>query len=728
MAAWETDEIRPRRPTPVDEAIGGLLIFEQTLWDAVPRYLRRSTARCGPRPDGRCRSTRRRSASDRGWAATATAIPTVTPRGHPPGLRGLAVDGGRPLRARDRRAPARAVDDRRDAGAAGARRGAREPYRAVLREVRDRLRATREHLGRELCAAELPPVDCRGRNRRRSRRTVDVGAASSRCSSVTDRSSKPGRAHRRRPADRRAAPHRGVRPTLVRLDVRQHASRHAAALDAITAHPGLGSLPATGTRSERQAFLTARACAILDRSCRPISWRTTRSATCSTLSSWLARFHPESLGAYVVSMAQAPSDVLAVEVLQAHSPAAAAGRCRSSSRSTTWAAPPATMRALLAIPEYRARIDGRQEVMIGYSDSAKDGGRLTANWALYRGTGGHRRRLPRRRRRADAVPRPRRQHQPRRRADLPRDPVAAARIGRRPAACHRAGGDDPGAVRIAGYRRADARGVHDGDARGDARAAAGRRRRVARAMERLPKTARGVYRDVVYEDPRFIEYFRAATPEVGARHAADRQPSGPPRRPTAASIRCGPSPGCSPGRRRGCCSPRGSAPAKRSSSALERGEQALHPRDVCGLALLPLHPRSDRDGARRIRCANRRRVRSPAGAPDTAPVGADLRRRLDDDHCSPCSGHGQGTSARRKTWCCGDRSRCGTLTCIRSTWFRSSCSAACAKMARRTGFADFQGVHGHRQRDCGGDAEYRLTPRVHSVRDPKQQRRYSNVT
>jgi phosphoenolpyruvate carboxylase len=33
-------------------------------------------------------------------------------------------------------------------------------------------------------------------------------------------------------------------------------------------------------------------------------------------------------------------------------------------------------------------------------------------------------------------------------------------------------------------------------------------------MDRLSKTARTVYRDVVYEDPRFIEYFRTATPEV----------------------------------------------------------------------------------------------------------------------------------------------------------------------------------------------------------------------
>ncbi|XP_042502580.1 phosphoenolpyruvate carboxylase 4 [Macadamia integrifolia] len=44
-AIWQTDELRRQQPTPVDEARAGLHIVEQSLWRAVPHYLRRvSTA------------------------------------------------------------------------------------------------------------------------------------------------------------------------------------------------------------------------------------------------------------------------------------------------------------------------------------------------------------------------------------------------------------------------------------------------------------------------------------------------------------------------------------------------------------------------------------------------------------------------------------------------------------------------------------------------------------
>ncbi|KAM1008119.1 hypothetical protein ACFX2A_004694 [Malus domestica] len=65
-------------------------------------------------------------------------------------------------------------------------------------------------------------------------------------------------------------------------------------------------------------------------------------------------------------MATAPSDVLAVELLQ-HLEAA-----------------PAALSRLFSIDWYRERINGTQEVMIGYSDSGKDAGRFSAAWQLYK--------------------------------------------------------------------------------------------------------------------------------------------------------------------------------------------------------------------------------------------------------------------------------------------------------------------------------------------------------
>ena len=105
----------------------------------------------------------------------------------------------------------------------------------------------------------------------------------------------------------------------------------------------------------------------------------------------LASIPPESLGAYVITMAARPSDVLAVEYLQRRAgidPPLRVVPLFETARDLRAAGE--VIDRLLSVPWYRARIaaaGNRQEVMIGYSDSSKDIGRVAAAWELYKAQG-----------------------------------------------------------------------------------------------------------------------------------------------------------------------------------------------------------------------------------------------------------------------------------------------------------------------------------------------------
>ena len=99
----------------------------------------------------------------------------------------------------------------------------------------------------------------------------------------------------------------------------------------------------------------------------------------------IARMPPGSLNAYVITMTRAASDVLAVELLQKEARVAAPLRTVPLFETARDLQDAATiLDTLFDKPWYRARIHGRQQVMLGYSDSAKDVGRLTAGWELYK--------------------------------------------------------------------------------------------------------------------------------------------------------------------------------------------------------------------------------------------------------------------------------------------------------------------------------------------------------
>jgi len=171
--------------------------------------------------------------------------------------------------------------------------------------------------------------------------------------------------------------------TLAPLDIRQSADRHTEALDTITRAIGLGSY-AAWDESARLDFLVREI--PNRRPLIPLDLETSPPVR-DVLDTFkvIATLHHESLGRYIVSMAQQASDVLAVILLEVHSGVTRPLRVAPLFETADdLRRAPLVLDRLLAIPWYRDRIGGVQDVMVGYSDSAKDVGRLSAGWELYR--------------------------------------------------------------------------------------------------------------------------------------------------------------------------------------------------------------------------------------------------------------------------------------------------------------------------------------------------------
>ena len=159
------------------------------------------------------------------------------------------------------------------------------------------------------------------------------------------------------------------------LDIRQHARVHSDAINEIA------QISAPQTSSEPLAGLSAASMELLH--------------TFRTLAAARSNFEPEAITRYIVSGAESEADIFAVLRLAALSGLQVAG---SDNDPGVMPVPlfesiealrnaPEVMRRVWTSLQYRELLPswhGWQEVMLGYSDSNKDGGMLTSTWELHK--------------------------------------------------------------------------------------------------------------------------------------------------------------------------------------------------------------------------------------------------------------------------------------------------------------------------------------------------------
>lgn len=181
---------------------------------------------------------------------------------------------------------------------------------------------------------------------------------------------------------------------LARLDIREHAGRMQRVVDELS--KALGNPAPSDPAARRDYLLKPVGQSAGELTGAPLSEEAVETLAVFSLLEDVGRaFGPDALGARIVSMTTCAADVLAPLWL-ARVAAAATGRPKTAA---PWPVVPlfetiddlsnssAVLDELLAHPDYAAHLQAagnEQQCMVGYSDSAKDGGYLSACWGLYR--------------------------------------------------------------------------------------------------------------------------------------------------------------------------------------------------------------------------------------------------------------------------------------------------------------------------------------------------------
>ncbi len=372
---WKTDELKRTKPSPLDEARWGLAVIEDSLWDTIPKVykrlndiFRKNLKKDLPRnfnpiqfgswmggdrdgnPNVTAEVTKKVVLFSR-WQAAKLYEKELTQL-----IQDLSM---KECSLKIKRATGNSF----------------EPYRVYLRPIRDKVRLTHQliesHLNNNTALDEKKLIQ--------NKKEITLPLREVR------NSLKVNRGEHIANADLLDLMRRvrcfGI--NLARLDIRQEANRHGKLLNEIfrkKKNIKFSSLIEVEkikllNQTFKQKKLFVDKLKINNKENKEV-WNTFKE---------ISKTPDECLGAYVISMTSTASDILSVYFLQ----------IQAKIKNLIRVVPlfetlddlknaNGVMANLFKLPWYRKMINSKQEVMIGYSDSSKDAGKLSASWHQYK--------------------------------------------------------------------------------------------------------------------------------------------------------------------------------------------------------------------------------------------------------------------------------------------------------------------------------------------------------
>ena len=371
---WNTDEIKRSRPTPAEEARWGLAIIEDSLWDTIPKVYRRLNqifeknmgkglpknfnpiefgSWMGGDRDGNpfvtSEVTKRVILLSR-WEAAKLYEKSLTKL-----IRSYSMEkcSNKILKATGKTF---------------------EPYRVYLRPLRDKLRTTHREIEQHLNYGK--PLN--------EKKLLSEREEILKPLRVVRESLEQNQNENIASGDlldlMRRAKCFGI--NLARLDIRQESSRHSQLLNEFIKRKS-GRNYNSWSETEKIKYLSDKIRG--KNSINKFIFKNKENKEVWSTFKTLSSQPKECLGAYVISMTSSASDILSVMYLQKE----------ANIKSKLRVVPlfetlddlingKKIMEKLFSLKWYRKYILNKQEIMIGYSDSSKDAGKLSASWHQYK--------------------------------------------------------------------------------------------------------------------------------------------------------------------------------------------------------------------------------------------------------------------------------------------------------------------------------------------------------